>query len=164
MKAYLNISIIAIIFLSLLNSCKKEVPRTKREMLTGEWESKYMYVKKNTFNNSDSTVIVDVNPDNYKEILNLSTAIVDFKKRGSFTEKYIGVNGDTLFEQQGYWSFVGDSIIMSVYKPLKSQSVLKYHIVIEGDTAKFNSVMDYDGDGSEDDEFKGISIRKISKK
>jgi len=37
--------------------------------------------------------------------------------------------------------------------------VLKYHLEINGDTAIFNSLLDYDGDGAEDDTFKGTSVR-----
>ncbi len=141
---------------SILSSCSKH---EFKDDLIGQWQSEILYVKKNTFKGTDSTAVLDVNPENYLEKTGLKTSIIEYGKDHDYTEKYIGPDGTVKFSQSGYWFIKGDTVIMSIYKPLTNQSVQKYHFKIDNNRATFTSLMDYDGDGFEDDEFRGVSIR-----
>jgi len=127
--------------------------------LVGTWDSRYLKVTVNTVQGTDSTGSVNVNPLNYEQIVGLKTARAYFKEDGTYVEHYLKPDGTIAYAQQGYWSIHEDTVVTSVYKPLKSQSVYRYHMKIHGDSAVFTSLMDYDGDGQEDDEFWGVSIR-----
>lgn len=131
------------------------------EVLIGTWDSQYLYVEKHGVAGTDSTTVLEVNAQSYPEVLNLSTSRVIFREDGSYTELYLDPNRQPAYTQSGYWLVSGDTLITAIAQPLSQQAVYKYRFELLGpDSILFtNNRMDYDGDGSADDLFKGISTR-----
>lgn len=127
--------------------------------LTGRWDSVRLYVELRTANGSDSTAVTDADPSNYEEVVGLRTATAYFESDGTYREEYIALDGSVAYETSGYWLTKGDTIVVAQYEPLLNQAVYRYHYTLDGDEAHFESVMDYDGDGEEDDIFRGTSVR-----
>ncbi len=146
-------SFIYLLLVLLATNCQES------ESLVGTWDSQYLKTTINTYHNGDSTISTDANPTNYQKVIGLKTARVKFNVDGTYIEHYIRIDGSVAYSQQGYWFIRGDTVVTAVYKPLKSQAVYRYHMEIYRDSAVFTSLMDYDKDGLEDDEFWGVSKR-----
>ena len=158
-----NKAFITMLCLIIISSCKPEVEskniETISDQIIGIWDSKYMYVVQETLDGSTTSRILNVTPEDYGQVLGLQTARTYFNQDESYIEEYIGVDGKVVKRDSGKWTITGDTITISQFDPTGSMKVLKYHLEINGDTAIFNSLLDYDGDGAEDDTFKGTSVR-----
>ena len=137
----------------------QETARVHQEDIIGKWRSEYLEVNIETYKGSDSTVVLDVTPENYEETIGLQTAVVVYRPDGSYKEDYIGLDGKPKYSQSGYWFLLGDTIVLAIYKPLTRQAVQRYHVQLENHRGTFTSLMDYDGDGAEDDDFRGVSVK-----
>ena len=136
----------------------------KSDQIIGIWDSKFMYVIQETVDGTATSRILNVTPEDYEQVLGLQTARTYFNQNASYFEEYIGVDGNVLKRDSGKWAISGDTITISQFDHSGSIIVFNYHLVISGDTAIFNSLMDYDGDGAEDDTFRGTSVRVDSQK
>ena len=154
---------VAMLWLIIVSNCKPEGEvknhDAKSDQIIGVWDSKYMYVVQNTLDGSSTSRILNVTPEDYGQVLELQTARAYFYQDESYFEEYIGVDGSVLKRDSGKWTITGDTITISQFDPSGIMKVLKYHLEISGDTAIFNAIMDYDGDGAVDDTFRGTSVR-----
>ncbi len=131
----------------------------KSNQIIGIWESKFMYVIQETVDGSTTSRILNVTPEDYEQVLELQTVRAFFNEDESYFREYIGVDGNVVKIDSGKWVITGDTITISLFDPSGSINIINYHFEIRGDTAIFNSLMDYDGDGAEDDTFRGTSVR-----
>jgi len=154
---------ITMLCLIVISSCKPEVEsknhETKSDQIIGIWDSKFMYVIQETANGSTTSRILNVTPEDYGQVLRLRTVRAYFNEDESFIQKYIGVDGNVVKSDSGKWAITGDTITISQFDLSANMKIINYHLEIRGDTAIFNSLMDYDGDGAEDDTFRGTSVR-----
>lgn len=131
----------------------------KSDQIIGIWESKFMYVIQETVDGSTTSRILNVTPEDYEQVLELQTVRAFFNEDESYFREYIGVDGNVVKIDSGKWVITGDTITISLFSSSGSIKIINYHLEIRGDTAIFNSLMDYDGDGAEDDTFRGTSVR-----
>ncbi len=131
----------------------------KSRQLIGKWRSESLRVIQETYKGGESRYVLEVNPDNYIETTGLETALVEFFENGRYIEDYIGPDGIKTYSQTGYWFMVEDSLVLAISKPLRSQAVQRYFPSFKSGKGIFTSLMDYDGDGEEDDRFKGVSVK-----
>ncbi len=154
---------VTMLCLIIISNCKPEDENinrdSKSDQIIGIWDSKFMYVIQKTVDGSPTSRILNITPEDYEQILELQTTRTYFNQDDSYFEEYIGVDGSVIKKDSGRWTIFGDSITISQFDPSGSIKVLNYHLKINGDTAIFNSLMDYDGDGAVDDTFRGTSVR-----
>ena len=154
---------ITMLCLIIISSCKPEIEsnnhETKSDQIIGIWDSKYMYVVQETLDGSTTSRILNVTPEDYEQVLGLRTVRAYFNEDESYFGEYIGVDGNVVKSDSGKWAIKGDTINISQFDPSGSMKIINYHFEIRGDTAIFNSLLDYDGDGAEDDTFRGTSVK-----
>ncbi|MCZ6521337.1 MAG: hypothetical protein O6848_07580 [Bacteroidetes bacterium] len=123
-----------------------------------------MYVVQETLDGSTTSRILNVTPEDYEQVLGLRTVRAYFNEDESYYGEFIGVDGKVVKSDSGKWAITGDTITISQFDTSGSMKIINYHLEIRGDTAIFNSLMDYDGDGTEDDTFKGTSVKVDAQK
>jgi len=163
-----NKAFITMLCLIIISSCKPEVEskniETISDQIVGIWDSKYLYVIQETLDGSAISRILNVTPEDYEQVLGLRTVRTYFNEDESYFGEYIGVDGNVVKSDSGKWVITGDTITIFQFDPSGSMKIINYHLEIRGDTAIFNSLMDYDGDGAEDDNFRGTSVRVDAQK
>ena len=149
--------------LILIGSCTPEgeskIHETKSGQIIGIWESRFLYVIQQTVDGSTTSRILNVTPEDYEQVLGLRTVRAYFNEDDSYFGEYIDVDGNVVKSDSGKWAISGDTITISQFDPSGSMKIINYHLEIRGDTAVFNSLLDYDGDGAEDDTFRSTSVR-----
>lgn len=163
-----NKAFITMLCLIIISSCKPEVEskniETNSGQIIGIWDSKYMYVIQETLDGSAISRILNVTPEDYEQVLGLRTVRTYFNEDESYFGEYIGVDGNVVKSDSGKWAITGDTITIFQFDSSGSTKIINYHLEIRGDTAFFNALLDYDGDGVEDDTFRGTSVKVDAQK
>ena len=129
------------------------------EMIPGTWESVSFKVTVHSADNQvDSSYIFDVPEKDWKRMLGVPPIKTYYEsKSGStyFTEYY---NGDGSISEviRGKWYAQGDTLLL-----VSPEASYQYGVFISGGRGTFQAILDWDGDGQEDDEYIGVQ-RKIS--
>jgi len=117
----------------------------------GEWQNVSMRIKVWSYNQSDTSFIVDINEDNWDLKMTVKPIITTVYEDGTYTSEFRNSFDSLIYQPKGTWLIDGDSLIMEDH-----QAVYRYQIFIDGDVAEFNSIIDWDGDGELDDEYFGV--------
>lgn len=121
------------------------------ENFIGEWANVSMKVWVRTYNNSDTSFIVDITEDNWELKMNVKPIITTIREDGTYSSEFRNSFDSLIYKPKGTWMIDGDSLIMEDH-----QEVYRYQIFIDGDVAEFNSLVDWDKDGKADDEYFGV--------
>lgn len=119
--------------------------------LVGEWVNASMKVKVNSYNNSDTSFIVDINEDTWEMKMSIKPIVTTIRNDGTYISEFRNSLDAVIYKPEGSWMLDGDSLIMEDH-----QAVYRYQIFIDGDIAEFKSMIDWDHDGKADDEYKGV--------
>lgn len=119
--------------------------------IVGEWANISMKVWVNTFNNSDTSFIVDINEETWDMKMNIKPIITIIHEDGTYISEFRNSFDSLIYRPEGTWMIDGDTLIMEDH-----QAVYKYQIFIDGDMAEFKNMIDWDNDGNVDDEYSGI--------
>ena len=141
-------------------SDKKEIAAEKANLettLPGTWETIYMKVKSPTFEKSDSTSVFEASEEYWEARFGVKPYRTYFSEDKKFHTVYRGLNGTLISEVSGIWNAFGDTLMM-----VEPKATSQYKVLAEKGRAHFSAVMDWDGDGEEDDEVYFI-YRLISK-
>ncbi|MCG8309545.1 MAG: hypothetical protein MI975_19270 [Cytophagales bacterium] len=122
----------------------------EREII-GEWTNVSMRVWVKTFNNSDTSFIVDISEENWEMKMNVKPIITAIYEDGTYVSEFRNSFDSLVYRPEGTWLIDGDTLIMQDH-----QAIYKYQIFIDGDRAEFNSLVDWDKDGKADDVYFGI--------
>jgi len=121
----------------------------------GEWANVSMRVVVRTYNNSDTSFIVDINEDNWELKMNIKPIVTTIFDDGTYISEFRNSFDSLIYKPKGTWLIDGDSLIMR-----DNQAVYKYQIFIDGNRAEFKSLVDWDKDGKEDDEYFGVQRKQ----
>lgn len=122
--------------------------------IVGEWINNSMKVRVNTFNNSDTSFIVEINEETWEMKMNIKPIITTIRNDGTYISEFRNSFDSLIYRPEGIWLIDGDTLIMEDH-----QDVYKYQIFIDGDRAEFNNLIDWDNDGKVDDEYSGIQLK-----
>jgi hypothetical protein len=117
----------------------------------GEWRNVSMRIWVKTYNQSDTSFIVDINEENWDMKMTIEPIITNVYEDGTYISEFRNSFDSLIYMPEGTWLIDGDSLFMEDH-----QAVYKYKIFIDGDRAEFNSIVDWDGDGEVDDEYFGV--------
>ena len=117
----------------------------------GEWINVSMRVWVRTYNQTDTSFIVDINEDNWDLKMTVKPIATTVYADGTYISEFRNSFDSLIYQPKGTWMIDGDSLIMEDH-----QAVYKYQIFIDGDLAEFKSIVDWDNDGQVDDEYFGI--------
>lgn len=125
------------------------------EEFIGEWANVSMRVHVRSFNNSDTSFMVDINEDNWELKMNIKPIITTIFDDGTYISEFRNSFDSLIYKPKGTWLIDGDSLIMQ-----DNQAIYKYQIFIDGTRAEFKSLVDWDKDGKEDDEYFGVQRKQ----
>lgn len=121
------------------------------QAIIGEWTNVSMRVWVKTYNNSDTSFIVDITEDNWDLKMNIKPIVTTIHEDGTYTSEFRTSFDSLIYQPKGTWLLDGDTLIMEDH-----QATYKYQIFLDGDRAEFNSLVDWDNDGKTDDEYRGV--------
>lgn len=123
--------------------------------LIGEWRNLYVRIRLNI--HGPGRRIIEADSVNWETRLRIKPIRTYFKADGSYYSEYRDLRDSILRVPSGTWVVRGDSIIITQLKPEKS--IMKLKVSINKDKATFSGLLDFDGDGKNDDEYFGIQRR-----
>jgi len=121
------------------------------EEFIGEWTNVSLKVWVKSYNNSDTSFIVDISEDNWELKMNVKPIVTTIHEDGTYISEFRNSFDSLIYRPKGTWMIDGDSLIMEDH-----QDIYKYQIFIDGDLAEFKSLVDWDKDGKADDEYFGV--------
>lgn len=119
--------------------------------IVGEWTNVSMRIMVKTYNNSDTSFIVDINEENWDMKMTVKPIVTTINEDGTYSSEFRNSFDSLIYKPEGTWLLDGDTLIMQDH-----QETYKYQIFIDGDISEFNSYVDWDNDGVADDEYFGI--------
>lgn len=119
--------------------------------IIGVWSNASMRVHVNSFNNSDTSFIVDITEETWEMKMNIQPIITTINEDGTYMSEFRNSFDSLIYKPEGTWLIDGDTLIMQDH-----QATYKYQIFLDGDRAEFHSLVDWDNDGETDDEYRGI--------
>jgi hypothetical protein len=138
----------------LLAGCAGKPDRFQQ--LEGEWRNVSLRLVQHTIANGslDSTLIIK-NGD-WDSILQMRPIRTTFHSNGTYVSRYYNLSDSLIFESGGDWHFIGDSLYLS-----SAEGQNAYHFqMLDDNQARFVSMLDWDSDGSADDEYDGIQQKQ----
>ncbi len=124
--------------------------------LIGTWVNSSIRVDVYSFQNSDTSFIVDISEDAWDMKMTIRPIVTKILADGTYISEQRNFFDSLLNISRGSWMLDGDSLIMEDSK----KNVYKYQIFIDGDRAEFRGMTDYDNDGKKDDRYFGVQKRK----
>lgn len=119
--------------------------------ILGEWTNVSMKVWVKTYNNSDTSFIVDITEENWDLKMTVKPIVTTINADGTYASEFRNSFDSLMYKPEGTWLIDGDSLIMQDH-----QDTYRYQIFIDGDVAEFKSFIDWDKDGKADDEYFGV--------
>ena len=123
--------------------------------IVGEWTNVSMRVHVRSYNESDTSFIVDITEENWDMKMNIRPIVTTIRADGTYSSEFRNSFDSLIYRTNGTWLMDGDSLIME-----DNQAVYKFKIFIDGDMAEFRSMIDWDKDGRKDDEYFGVQRKK----
>ena len=119
--------------------------------IVGEWANISMKVWVKTYNNSDTSFIVDITEETWEMKMNIKPIVTIIREDGTYISEFRNSFDSLIYRPEGTWMIDGDTLIMEDH-----QAVYTYQIFIDGDLAEFKNLIDWDKDGKVDDEYFGV--------
>ncbi len=132
-----------------------DYPSHLEKEIVGVWENVSMKVWVRSYNNSDTSFIVDINEDTWEMKMNIKPIVTTIHDDGTYISEFRNSFDSLIYKPKGTWMVDGDTLIMEDH-----QAVYRYQIFIDGDVAEFNSLIDWDKDGIADDKYSGVHRKK----
>lgn len=162
----------AILCAFVLFSCESQQPRQEateampgeilpasRGQLLGEWRNVYTKVTMNTYQNSDSTKVLEVEEADWERVMQVKPIRTFFRQDGTYNSEHRDLNDSIVYNPAGRWTLNGDSLYMTDTFPQKGVSY-KYKILVHGDILEFSGYEDFDQDGMKDDVYLGTQRKQ----
>ena len=123
-----------------------------KKALPGIWESVSIRVKVNTAENLDTSYIFEVPEQNWEQMLGIKPIRTYYELDNKYRTEYISRNDSITNVKRGIWNTFGDTLML-----IEPDVSYQYSVrILSNGLAEFNSLLDWDGDGQEDDEYTGI--------
>lgn len=129
-----------------------------QEELTGTWTIDKIHVKMNTVHGTDKDSVAIVDQSDFIEQLGIYSNVEHYLANGSFENDFYVSQDSIILTTSGTWTIIGtDSLKIEQTKPVAQTRY--YSVKIKKNRGIFIGLVDWDGDGHEDDEYTGTSTR-----
>ncbi len=138
----------------LMSSCSTQPDNY--ELLEGEWRNVSLQLIQHSMANGsvDSTLIIK--NGEWDSILQMKPIRTTFISNGTYVSRYYNLSDSLIFEAEGNWHFIGDSL--HLVSEEGSNSYL--FEMLDDRQARFVSKLDWDNDGLSDDLYDGIQRKQ----
>lgn len=146
----------SIVLLFLMMQCGEK--KDNYETMLGEWVNVSMTLRQITVDSgrgpADSTLLIG--EGQWDSILQMRPIRTTYSDNGTYVSRYYNLKDSLLFESEGNWYFLGDSLYLSNEVEVNAY----FFEVLESNQARFVSQLDWDGDGDKDDRYDGIQQKQ----
>lgn len=119
--------------------------------LPGSWETVAFKVNIYTFQNTDSTFVLEVKAGAWEKKLQMRPIQTEYRPDNRYQSKYNNLSDSLIRTERGIWNIFGDTLML-----ISPEATYQYEVTRTGKDLQFRSILDWDGDGQEDDEYIGI--------
>ncbi len=127
-------------------------PENPEEALIGEWENAAFKVDVASAEGGSEAYTVEVNKDEWEVKMNMLPIKTQFLPDHKYKAEYRSLGDSLLRRHRGIWKVFGDSLVI-----IEPDEIYQYQLKwIGSKTVHFQIMLDWDGDGQEDDDYKGI--------
>lgn len=128
-----------------------------QEKLPGTWEAVSVSVTVNSVNNqADSIEIFEIKESDWTSRMGVKPVKTAYQPDNKFRQSFFALNDSLVSVNRGIWNIIGDTLIM-----IEPNATYQYEVDLADGLATFKALLDWDGDGLEDDEYIGVH-RKVS--
>ena len=159
----MRIALILILLTFLFFSCQEnDLSEAEREVaelekvLPGTWEAVSLYVEMPTVGGSDSSVVFEIQENQWERRYMVKPTLTYFELDKKYRQEYRGLNDSLIDQNRGIWNVFGDTLLM-----ISPKDTNRYLLETGKGLATFRGTVDWDGDGEEDDTYRGV-FRKVS--
>ncbi|MCR9286701.1 MAG: hypothetical protein NXI23_04840 [Bacteroidetes bacterium] len=125
-----------------------------KKSLIGEWETVSFKVDVNSVNNTDSSYSLFVGHGEWKEKLNLKPFKTNYRENNTYEMSFWDMSDSIVDVKRGLWSVFGDTLIL-----MEPDGTYQYQVRSKNNHLQFESLLDWDGDGVEDDAYMRVEKR-----
>ncbi|MBK7870159.1 MAG: hypothetical protein IPJ74_05455 [Saprospiraceae bacterium] len=154
---------VIIIFISGCNNPSQSLQSNSQEnvdlksALPGVWEAISFRVNINGADSSVTPSVFEVAESDWVEKLNIRPIITYYDTTNKFRSEYKNQSDSLVGLTRGIWNTFGDTLML-----IAPDATYQYKVTMQNGKAEFRCLLDWDGDGLEDDEY--IGIQKYVKK
>ncbi len=150
----------------IVSSCQSEPKNQEAEVetldlaktLPGTWEMVSLKVQVNSFDNTDSTYVLEIKEEEWDKVYFVKPVKTYYELDNKYRRAYFNAKGDVVSEDRGMWNVFNDTLMM-----IEPNVTYQYTISQQPNgLLKFSSIVDWDSDGVEDDDYLGVQ-RYISR-
>ncbi len=128
-----------------------------KETLPGIWESVSVRVLVNSAESTDSSYVFEVREEEWGERLGTRPIRYYFQLDNKYRQEFIALNGELMSTSRGMWNAFSDTLML-----IEPNATYQYIVSTGKGLAEFRTLLDWDGDGQEDDEYLGV-YRQVSR-
>ena len=157
MKTPLRLKIAACgcLALTLLSA---DAPLKLKKVIVGKWETASIRIELGTMKDPTQPNLVEANTENFAEKMRMQPPRAEYRRDGSFTSAYIGLEGKVILEVNGTYTVEENRLLLG--SDNKHYDGLEYKCrVLDADAFEYVTYIDYDNDGERDDKLTGTARR-----
>lgn len=122
----------------------------------GDWEALWLNILVDNDGEIDEIFVFQ---KDFPLALGIQNNYTTYYDDGTLKSRYVGLDGEVIMEENAKWEITADSLFIQS----DGDSVLyKYSYVVNGDTGFWETYVDWDGDGNQDDFMRGASLRSTN--
>lgn len=150
-------TLIPILFLSCQPNADQQTNTTTaaqvdlKKAIPGVWESVSLQVIVHSVDNTDSSYVFDVPEERWISTLGVKPIKTFYELDNKYRSEYRDRNDSLVNETRGIWNVFGDTLML-----IAPDATYQYEVTLKNGLGEFRSLLDWDGDGQEDDEYLGI--------
>lgn len=149
-----------ILLLLFAVSCATVPKPSLKESLTGTWTTDKIRVKMISVNGTDKDSTAIVGSEDFQELLGIHSNVGKYYANGTYEEIYYATEDSILLTLTGNWITLGKDS-MKLYQKTPVTDIHLYKVKLKKNRGIFTGLVDWDGDGADDDEFTSIGTRTI---
>jgi len=130
-----------------------------KNSLVGTWWSDELIVGIDTINNSGTSVLLEINKDEWAEKLKMKPIQTIFNPNKTYVSAYCTDEGKIIRVTAGKWTVEKNQL--NIHQLYPNDKEMKYRINVDSGYAELSTRLDFDGDGKTDDLYY-CQMKKIS--
>jgi len=127
---------------------KKQTSQALTAQMPGTWQITYMSVNIDSYQTAGKDSLFEAREETWENQFQVKPFRMYFDKDQKYHQTFRGRDNSLISEYYGIWKLNGDTLTLT-----QSDQTLEYKITIENGQILMTSLMDWDGDQSEDDTY-----------
>ncbi|MEL7119023.1 MAG: hypothetical protein AAFO07_06270, partial [Bacteroidota bacterium] len=127
------------------------------ESIVGTWQAVSIRVAMNSFEGTELDSIFEVSEEYWIDRFSIKPVITKYQPDNKYVQTFYNQYDSLINEAKGIWNVFGDTLML-----IEPNATYTYQVEMDKGLARFNALLDWDGDGAEDDEYVGVH-RYVSK-